>query len=205
MTIITPQETKLFTLYGLCRPDDKQIRYIGITSRPLRRRLRLHIVQKGFNSHKDRWIAKMAPLEPEIIPYAIELSYEEACFLEIQVIKELREKSFDLINIRDGGQGGVRFHSEESRRRLSESRRGSGNPMFGKPAWNRGIPQSSEAKAKVSASLKGRKQTLESVEKRRASMTGKRWSWTLEARLARSQKMKGVKRGPRKKKYGNNI
>jgi hypothetical protein len=49
-------------------------------------------------------------------------------------------------------------HTDEFKKKLSEDRSGSGNPMFGKPPWNKGIPSKSkgiplseETKAKIKA------------------------------------------------------
>lgn len=141
-----PQDpSKLFTLYGLRRPDDKIIRYIGITCRSLTRRLREH--KRPDDSRKSRWVSKMAPLVPEIIPYAVGLSLEEACELEISMIGAFREK-FDLTNLTEGGEGHLGFfgtpeicekrrvrmvgnkyalghrHSSETREQMGDSHRG---------------------------------------------------------------------------------
>jgi len=52
-----------------------------------------------------------------------------------------------------------RKHTEETKKKLSESKKGSNNPMFGKPAHNRGItpaPLSDDAKNRISAAHKGK-------------------------------------------------
>lgn len=48
--------------------------------------------------------------------------------------------------------------TEEHRRKLSEANQGSRNHNFGKPAWNRGIRMSEEQKEKLSKALKGKSQ-----------------------------------------------
>lgn len=45
--------------------------------------------------------------------------------------------------------------SEKQKADLSKNRLGSGNPMFGRPSWNKGIPQSKEAKNKNTISNGG--------------------------------------------------
>jgi len=89
----------------------------------------------------------MSPLRPEIIPYAVELTYDEACDLEVFVIKELRSLGFDLLNISDGGDG----FSPEDRKRIS--------------AKLTGRTQSEETKKKRSAKLKGKKRDVEACLK----------------------------------------
>ena len=115
----------------------------------------------------------MLPLKPEIIPYAVELTLEQACGLEKQLIAAFRE-SFDLINVTEGGEGtkGVKpsletrrkmslvlmgntrcvgyKHSLESRKRMSESQKG-------RVAWNKGIPSSIGSRKKQSIAMTGEK------------------------------------------------
>lgn len=143
-----------YTLYGLKRPDEDTIRYIGITCRSLSRRLSRHCSDSGYNPHKDRWISKMSPLKPEIIPYAVELTYEEACDLEVFVIKELRSLGFDLLNISEGGDG----FSPEDRKRISEKLTGR--------------IQSEETKKKRAEKLRGKKRSPETCLKISERKTG---------------------------------
>jgi hypothetical protein len=65
------------------------------------------------------------------------------------------------------GEGNHRFgksHSEETCRKFSETRRGSGNPMFGKPSRFKGIKgrviHTAETKAMLSKKAKGHKRNL---------------------------------------------
>lgn len=130
-----PDQSKLFTLYGLKRPDDNVIRYIGITCQRLPARLSGHISDASKKKyHKDFWVSKMAPLRPEIISYAVELSLEEACELERFVIQELRKTRPSLTNISDGGTAPMlgRKHTQEAREAMSVARTGDKHPMFGK-------------------------------------------------------------------------
>lgn len=141
-----PQDpSKLFTLYGLKRPDDNVIRYIGITCRKLSYRLGLHLTAKGANPHKDRWIAKMHPLVPEIVPYVVCLTKEEACDLEIFVIAGLRNAGHPLVNISSGGE-----------------------------ATFAGMKHSAEAKEKIGLANLGRIHTAENNEKNRRASLGNR-------------------------------
>lgn len=46
--------------------------------------------------------------------------------------------------------------SDKHYERLSNKFSGSGNPMYGKPSWNKGIPMKEETKEKISISKKGK-------------------------------------------------
>ncbi len=50
-----------------------------------------------------------------------------------------------------------RVHKEESKRKIGEAQLGELNHRYGKPAPNRGVPQTAEAKEKLSAAIQGRK------------------------------------------------
>lgn len=56
-------------------------------------------------------------------------------------------------------------HSEETKRKISESLKGKltgeNHPMFGKPAWNRGIPRKEETKSKIRETKARNKQKRE--------------------------------------------
>lgn len=57
----------------------------------------------------------------------------------------------------------------KSCRELSEKRKGIGNPMFGREAWNKGLDANHPKIAKIVEKSKGRKTSLESREKQSAS------------------------------------
>ena len=48
-------------------------------------------------------------------------------------------------------------HSEESKKKMGESRSGEKNHRYGKPAWNNGIKMNEETRKKMSDSAKKRK------------------------------------------------
>ena len=54
------------------------------------------------------------------------------------------------------GLKGVQKHSEETKKRMSETRKGKGYGVSGKPPWNKGLktgPRSEETKRKMSETL----------------------------------------------------
>ena len=64
--------------------------------------------------------------------------------------------------------------SEEARRKLSESHKGTKNPMYGKPSWNKGKKLSEETRRKISEAGRGRKASAESKRKRSEAWRGEK-------------------------------
>lgn len=55
-----------------------------------------------------------------------------------------------------GGQSVGCLHSEDTRKKISDSKTGEKNPMFGKIPWNKGIPRDDATRRKISEKLKGK-------------------------------------------------
>jgi hypothetical protein len=97
------------------------------------------------------------------------LTNQEAKELEIETIKKLKEKDFELCNLTDGGDGssGV-IVSPEERRKRSERMKGVTRPrwIYDKiAASNTGKKASTETRVKQSVAKKGRKCTEEHKRK----------------------------------------
>jgi len=58
--------------------------------------------------------------------------------------------------IKRNKSGFVRNISEETRKRMSESRKGAKNPMYGKVSIMKGIPRSEETKRKISETIRNK-------------------------------------------------
>jgi hypothetical protein len=115
-------------VYGLfSTKEPEQIRYIGISKHEdADKRLAVHLSSARNDkrlSHLPvyRWINKHES-EGFSIGYIIindGLSWEEACFLEIENIKDYRLLNNKLLNMTDGGEGFLGgSHSEESREKM---------------------------------------------------------------------------------------
>jgi len=204
-----------YTLYGLKRPDEDTIRYIGITCSDLGLRLSQHISARGKNPHKENWIAKMLPLRPEIIPYAVGLTKDEACELEIFVIQKLRDAGHNLLNVSFGGESGSygikrsietcrrisqsqigKILSKETREKMSASRTGRPSGMLGKlHSW--------ETKKKMSIKKLGIPKgsfSSEHIEKLRQAKLGKKQTPEHRANQALAQQ---ARRKREKERNGN--
>jgi group I intron endonuclease len=93
--------------------------------------------------------------------FKLETVFEHTCPIIVShkervLIKELNTMSPNGYNLTKGGEGAP--HTAESKRKLSEAHKGAKNPMYGKKL-------SPEHKAKISASLMGRKRPQEVKDK----------------------------------------
>lgn len=125
-----------------------------------------------------------------------ELDEQEAFRLEAERIAYWRERGVHLANFTDGGEGATGAkRSDETRRRLAESKRGKKRAPFSEE-WRRklgdatrGRKRSPEAVEKTAAAHRGRKRSQETCGKISAALTGRKMS--LEAR----QKMSASRTG----------
>ena len=78
---------------------------------------------------------------------------QEAFDHEVLLISCFKDMGYELANLTDGGEG-MSNPSAETRAKLSESRKGSKNPFFGKT-------HSDEVKAKMSKNRHGKKHSIE--------------------------------------------
>jgi group I intron endonuclease len=93
--------------------------------------------------------------------FKLETIFEDNCPVVVShkeriFIKEFNSMAPNGYNLTIGGEGAP--HTEQSKKKLSESKKGSKNPMFGKK-------MSDEHKAKISASLMGKKRPQEVKDK----------------------------------------
>lgn len=122
-----------FIIYGLVDPRTDEVRYIGKSSRGLKR-ARAHAfpsVLNGCNNHhKARWIAglKDAGLMFGVLVLGEFASATELDNAERWAIAFAREAGWPLTNILPGGEGGATFagrrHSPETLARMSAVKRG---------------------------------------------------------------------------------
>jgi hypothetical protein len=175
-----------FFIYELLDPRSKEIRYVGKTNDP-KHRYSQHLYCSKYNkrtSHCVSWIKSLLGigLEP-ILEIKEEFNNERECFVrEIEIISEYRNNGVRLTNLTDGGEGqSGRVVSEETRKKISNTKKLTPNPYLGKkrPEY---IGQ------KISASSRGRKLTEEHKNKLSNAKTGKKLSENTKAKMSLSAK-----------------
>jgi len=132
--------------------DGLDVRYVGYTARPERRR------KAHARRHPDwHWLV--------LGSYA---SASDGLERERWWIKRLHDMGHPLTNISDGGTPGYFLgrHSMLTRERFSKAH-------LGQPAWNKGVPNSPEARRKISMALKGKKHSAETKAKMSIAHKGK--------------------------------
>ena len=164
---------------------------------------------KGYltNKHFTRAINKYGWDNIEHIVLAQGLTKEEARHYE-----EVLIAIFDTMNPNKGynhtSGGETNRHTEETKRKLSDAKKGENNPMFGKPSPNKGKTFTEETKRKLSESHEGQvpwnkdkklteehKRKLSEAAKGRVSpMKGKTISDESKKKISKACKGKGAKK-----------
>jgi group I intron endonuclease len=168
--------------------------YVGQTIRDLKERIYghknkstcpiIHSAIKKYGFENFKWISFSCP-------------EEEMDWQEIFLIKELNTLAPNGYNLDSGGHKNKHHHestkekiremkigkpgtnlgkifSKEHRRKISESKRGEKHWQYGKPPWNKGIPQTKESNEKRRNTLLGIKRSEETKQKMKNSAL-KRW------------------------------
>lgn len=134
------------TIYCLIDPRTNEIRYVGKTCSSLKERLRQHLGQSCGNGHKQAWLQQLKnlKLKPIIETLEIVIGSDDKDWQELERFWILYLKFIGgrLVNLDSGGIGGKQ-PSLETRQKMRAS------------ALIR-APKSSEARARFSASMKGR-------------------------------------------------
>jgi group I intron endonuclease len=119
-------------VYGLF--EDDKLRYIGKTSINLKERLRCHIKDAKnlkIHNHRVHWIRKLISENklPQIKPLITTKSEHESVFFERKLIAKYKYIC-NLVNSTEGGEGNP--HTAETKAKISASKIGKLNPMYGK-------------------------------------------------------------------------
>lgn len=160
----------MYHLYTLKDPITNIVKYVGYSKNP-KRRLWEHLrdAKKGLKTHKSFWIKSLLDIQQVPIMNIIKVCecHEDILIEEINLIKTLKEKNIQLTNLTNGGDGRNGFKlpvnhpflnynlgrkmSEDSRRKLSNSRKG--------------ITFTDDHKEKLSLKKIGVKRSIESINK----------------------------------------
>ena len=178
-----------FVVYKHTSPNGKV--YIGITSRDPKVRWDYGYGYKA-NEHFYRAIQKhgWSNFEHEIL-YE-NLTKEEACKKEIELIAEYKSDNEQYgYNILKGGNlGRIGIpHSEETKKKISQSRMGANNPAYGKH-------HTEEWKQMMREKMTGRKFSEESIQRMRDAQKGRTISEEHRKKLSKANLGKRYKHTP---------
>lgn len=118
-------ETVIVKIYELRDPRDPECkpRYVGITTKSLKKRLSSHIISRNVNSnHKNNWIKSLLKdgIKPSVHLIEEVIGWKYACEVEKYWIKEFKEQGYKLTNSTDGGEGVLGLIlSEDSLKRMA--------------------------------------------------------------------------------------
>lgn len=94
-------------VYTLSDPTTNIVKYIGITSKTLTRRLSGHCAETKANTKKVNWIKSLKKnnLKPIIMELDCFETYEESLYFEQYWISQFKMWGFNLLNLTIGGEG----------------------------------------------------------------------------------------------------
>lgn len=191
----------MFYVYGLIDSSNNKCFYVGKGSNA---RMYYHAqkVKRGAttdNPHLDHKIAKM--LQNKIEIRYIKFYDNISCENEAYLLEEAKTREIGLANLCNawhGGKGG-RVPSDETRKRISENRKGipvSDETRLKLSKAHLGKRLTDEAKAKKSNALRGKPQTVvqrQANERRGQSLRGRKFSDEHKQKLRSAKLKKPVK------------
>lgn len=144
-------------IYCYIDKKDNQIVYVGKDSNiDKNKRHRHHLTPSKYNQQPINRILQNNPdrYTYQVLVWSVE-DENTLNALEIQYIRQLQPR----FNFTEGGDGMSGFrHSEETRKKMSESQKGENNPMYGKI-------HSEETRKKISESMKKKTHSEETRKK----------------------------------------
>lgn len=205
------RDTSTFVIYGLYVANG-DIRYVGLTTR-VAVRLRQHqrAAATGVNLPVYRWMRKHGEDSVCIRILSYALTFDDLKRCEMWWIAELKSIGHELLNLTDGGEGVLGWkHSAETRARIAAGQLGRTASMetreklrtaatgrkntlsasslarvLAAARENGRRTPSAEARAKMSASNRGKKRT---PEQRAAIAEGTRRAYERKSRLTDDEK-----------------
>ena len=203
------QTDVVFSVYVIwCQKNN--MHYVGVTSqKSVYTRIRQHkrgkkqfvdteISDIGWDGNFDWWVVEanvpsnlISEREQQWVAF-FDSVYPNGYNRTIGGIKHFKhsEETCEKISESHRGQKRAPF-TEEHKANISKSRTGEKNPFYGKPAHNRGVPCSAEAKTKISRKLTGRKRPDQSERMKGENNPNFGKQFSKETRRKLSEAMRG--------------
>jgi hypothetical protein len=208
-------------IYGLHDPESNELRYIGQTIQPPKKRLGVHVSPWSLRrrSYLSNWIASVLKRgsRPTILVRGQAEDQAGLDALEVQHISEARASGVRLVNLSNGGGGRAGYvptveerekqrlsnlgkphpkHTDEWKTAMSKKMKGrnTNTPQHIAriAALKVGVPRSDETKAKISAAKMGQRKGIPLPERVRQKIGASRM--TSQAVRAEAEKRRGVPR-----------
>lgn len=163
-------------IYTLEHPETNEIRYVGKTTN-IKRRYHQHTNLKmtlSSTTHLNNWLKSLLKENKKPIIKILEECVENWQEREIYWIAQFKAWGFNLCNHTKGGEGHSFKHTEEAKRKLSESHKGKKRSQETtlkietakkKLIQERGYYHSEETRKKISLAIKGKKFSKEHIDK----------------------------------------
>lgn len=117
-----------YKIYALSSSENpNEFKYIGYTKKEIEQRLKEHMYSyRQLKTHKDKWFNQQINMGFEILTQLLESDIPESNVdsKEIFYIKKFKDLGFKLTNSNDGGIGGGKNPSLETKKKISEKNKG---------------------------------------------------------------------------------
>ena len=190
-------------IYALTEPLTGEIRYIGQTTESLKTRLRRHINESKSSKkrcYRLNWVKKLITqnMKPKIVLLE-RVPINELADREIYYIKKYKELNFRLVNSCDGGKGGMRNASLETRKKISMANKGEKNGMYGKKHSSETIEKYKKKRRGKNHPMFGKKMSKETRLKISAARKGMKLSEETKGKISNIMKGRFVSEYTREK------
>lgn len=170
---IQNEKSSKFLIYCLIDPRTREVRYVGRSSKGLKRP-KIHWMNstiKNENNHKAKWVRNVISdgfiPEIQILESFDVITNEELNKAEMFWVRKYKDSGFNLVNATEGGGGILGYHhTKENKQRISKNMKGkvkSEETIKKIKASKKGWNPSEEVRKNMSIGQRSRKDNLKPV------------------------------------------